>query len=127
MHVLCTGTSIPLPFPVPCEKYFEDPALRHGLKLSTKSVFCHGEPVTDVTGVAIRIPKKPWFFDIFQENGSPRQCAHWLAMTGLGELSAICGPRVGDVTAGGRKGRPYGRGGVMAARPACPSHVMANQ
>ena len=58
--------------------------------------FCHGEPVTDVTGVAIRIPEKPWLFGIFQENGSPRQCAQkvncpegareaglgrWLAMT----------------------------------------------
>ena len=27
------------------------------LKLSTKWVFCHREPVTDVTGVAIRILK----------------------------------------------------------------------
>ena len=39
--------------------------------------------VTDEPGVAIRI-SMPWNINVFEENGLPRQCAHWLAMTYFG-------------------------------------------
>ena len=47
---------------------------------------CHSEPVTDVTGVGIRnlldgnLRKSAGIMRF--GNGLPRQCAHWLAMTG---------------------------------------------
>ena len=47
---------------------------------------CHSEPVTDVTGVGIRsllagnLRKSAGIIRF--GNGLPRQCAHWLAMTG---------------------------------------------
>ena len=48
---------------------------------------CHSEPVTDVTGVGIRnllagnLRKSAGIMRF--GNGLPRQCAHWLAMTGF--------------------------------------------
>ncbi len=38
---------------------------------------CHCEPVTDVTGAAIRF----LWDDMYWRCGFPRQCAHWLGMT----------------------------------------------
>ena len=52
-----------------------------------KSHPCHSEPVTDVTGVGIRnllagnLRKSAGIMRF--GNGLPRQCAHWLAMTGF--------------------------------------------
>ena len=48
---------------------------------------CHSEPVTDVTGVGIRnllagnLRKSAGIMRF--GNGLPRQCEHWLAMTGF--------------------------------------------
>ena len=48
---------------------------------------CHSEPVTDVTGVGIRnlLAGNLWKSAEIMHFGSglPRQCAHWLAMTGF--------------------------------------------
>ena len=57
-------------------------ALQSGGCGSLQSFHRHCEPVTDVTGVAIRAPLPCWLTKYLQkEYGLPRQCAHWLAMT----------------------------------------------
>ena len=56
-----------------------------GLVIRNQLTACHCEPVTDVTGVAIRTPSgQVRFLRILvpPAGGLPRQCAHWLAMTG---------------------------------------------
>ena len=58
---------------------------RSELRSSAKR--CHSEPVTDVTGVGIRnllagnLRKSAGIMRF--GNGLPRQCEHWLAMTGF--------------------------------------------
>ena len=58
-----------------------------GFSVSINPRLCHSEPVTDVTGVGIRnllagnLRKSAGIMRF--GSGLPRQCAHWLAMTGF--------------------------------------------
>ena len=58
-----------------------------GFSVSINPRLCHSEPVTDVTGVGIRnllagnLRKSAGIMRF--GNGLPRQCVHWLAMTGF--------------------------------------------
>ena len=63
-----------------------------GLVQQNQPPFCHCEPVTDVTGAAIRTPSGQLGFlsvSVPPAGGLPRQCAHWLAMTGEGYVKLI--------------------------------------
>ena len=75
-----------------------------GVSVSINPRPCHSEPVTDVTGVGIRnllagnLRKSAGIMRF--GNGLPRQCAHWLGMTGER----------------GGQGRPPLQSGTRAAR-----------
>ena len=63
------------------------PGFAGGISVSINPRPCHSEPVTDVTGVGIRnllagnLRKSAGIMRF--GNGLPRQCEHWLAMTGF--------------------------------------------
>ena len=81
----------PKPFPYALSLHNSQPVISCNFTVDVGSLHnsitnyppCHREPVTDVTGVAIRI-LKTLVFQHFLENGLPRQCAHGLAMTKQG-------------------------------------------
>ena len=53
---------------------------------------CHSEPVTDVTGVGIHIPRLGSLREGAEKNGLPHQSADWFAMTDFEYHSSLLAP-----------------------------------
>ena len=68
----------------PSLAFSDRPAAIRRCQTVDKVGFCHCEPVTDVTGVAIRIPRKPHQIGHSTGERIPTPVLrHWLGMTGV--------------------------------------------